>query len=182
MVQARHSSSWETEVGGSSSVPKHLRPQSETCLKKQAQQNGINKAIRLHELKTMKAFPVVFQARGKIHLLMALMLIRPCTQLTVVTQFPPSAFTHSLCTHLRNPAVAGGADISSRSDLLQTQGLKMFPMASFHSACKKQRFLWVTYFDDSIYRVFLFQAHVQSTWAGPQSSHCCSGSHIPDRK
>lgn len=37
---------------------------------------------------------------------------------------------------------------------------------------KKQRFLRVTYFDDLIYRVYLFQAHVQSTWAGPEFLHC----------
>lgn len=44
----------------------------------------------------------------------------------------------------------------------------MSSISSFHSACKNQRFLWVMYFDDLIYCVYLFQAHVQSTWAGPE--------------
>lgn len=51
----------------------------------------------------------------------------------------PSVFECSLVNPFRKPAVDGGADICSRSDLLQTQGLKMSPMASFHSACKKAK-------------------------------------------
>lgn len=79
-------------------------------------------------------------------------------------------FAYSLSTHLRKTTVT---DTLSRSDLLQTQGLKMFSISSFHSVCKNQRFLWVTSCDDLIYRAYLFQAHVQSTWAGPEFLCCC---------